>query len=159
MSTLYFIADLHFGHKNAPSFANNIFGKSLREYEDTLIARWNSRVHKNDNVWVLGDAAFNKCGLLRFNELNGTKILVRGNHDKLNIWTYLNFFTNVHGITKKNQMWISHAPIHPAELRDKPNIHGHVHFKTLPDKRYVNVSACVLDGYPINYEEILEKLK
>jgi calcineurin-like phosphoesterase family protein len=50
-------------------------------------------------------------------ELNGRKILIRGNHDNFKIGEYLKHFEDVQGICKYKGFWVSHAPIHPAELR------------------------------------------
>lgn len=54
--------------------------------------------------------------------------------------------------------WMSHSPIHPIELRNKPNIHGHVHDNTLSDNRYVNVSVdnC---GKPVNLDVLLKHVR
>lgn len=54
---------------------------------DTLIANWNRKVSKNDNIYILGDIAFPKnkeqideiINIIR--KLNGNKYLITGNHD------------------------------------------------------------------------------
>lgn len=50
-----------------------------------LIANYNSVVHKNDTVYLLGDICF-RIGIDKANELiaslNGKKYLIKGNHDK-----------------------------------------------------------------------------
>lgn len=52
--------------------------------DDTLIARWNDTVGTQDLVWVLGDYALGdyRKGLSYLPRLNGTKVLVSGNHDR-----------------------------------------------------------------------------
>jgi calcineurin-like phosphoesterase family protein len=106
-------------------------------------------------VWVLGDAAFTVDGLESFRALPGRKILVRGNHDELPVQMYLSVFEEVYGITRYKKSWLTHAPIHPDELRGKSNIHGHVHLNTIPDARYVNVSAEVIAYTPVNYRDVI----
>lgn len=49
----------------------------------------------------------------------------------------------------------------PEDARDgrwKYNIHGHLHTNSLPDKRYINVSAEQIDLTPISLAEIRSRL-
>lgn len=82
MSKIFYIADLHFGHKNILKYDNRPFF-GVNEMNNTLIAFWNSVVKKEDIVYVLGDVSwYNKEGQKEIvNQLNGKKILVYGNHD------------------------------------------------------------------------------
>jgi calcineurin-like phosphoesterase family protein len=79
----FFISDLHFGHNAVIRYSNRPF-KSLEEMEAKFIKRWNARVNSEDRVVVAGDFLLG-CPKPRLREilaqLNGTKILVRGNHD------------------------------------------------------------------------------
>ena len=78
----YFTSDLHFGHKNIIKYENRPFA-STEEMDDSLIQKWNSKVKKNDEVYILGDFGF--VNGERANELldmlNGRKYLIKGNHD------------------------------------------------------------------------------
>lgn len=82
MST-YYIADLHFGHKNCLAYDNREF-PSIEAHDEALIERWNSVVGIDDDVWVLGDISWYSAmkTIEIFNRLNGTKHLCVGNHDK-----------------------------------------------------------------------------
>ena len=79
----YYIADLHFGHKNILAYDNREF-KSVEEHDEHLIKCWNSVVGNEDDVWILGDISwYNATKTIEiFNQLNGVKHLVVGNHDK-----------------------------------------------------------------------------
>lgn len=160
MSEVFFIGDLHFGHKRILEFSPERGGTNIDEHNEWIISQWNSQVAKHDTVWVLGDVAFSASALELVGRLKGHKQLVRGNHDTQSTEAYLKYFNNVFGLVKKYGFWLSHAPIHPAELRDKPNIHGHVHAKSirLPDgsldSRYFNVSVENINGVPIALSEI-----
>jgi len=95
---------------------------------------------------VLGDAAFSEEAIDWVGSLKGTKYLIRGNHDDMPTTSYLRVFKEVYGLFKYKGLWLSHAPIHPDELRGKPNCHGHVHYKSIQldgadDGRYLN--CCV----------------
>lgn len=50
----YYISDLHIGHTNAISFDGRPFA-NIDEMNNTIIGNWNSRVQKNDTVYILGD--------------------------------------------------------------------------------------------------------
>jgi len=157
MNDIFFISDLHFGHKNLKKFVPWIKNISHEEYIEQSVARWNSVVKRGDSVWVLGDVAKNTAGLITMNRLNGQKNLIRGNHDIQETLGYLKFFQCIHGIVKRYGFWISHCPIHPAELREHKNIHGHVHQNELDDPNYIYVGSDKLEGYPISLDEIKRK--
>jgi calcineurin-like phosphoesterase family protein len=109
---------------------------------------------KNDLVYVMGDAAFSYEGLAEFGNLAGRKILIKGNHDDLvSTRDQLQFFEEIYSMLKYKGMWLTHCPIHPAELRGKRNIHAHVHQNSIqhgwgiwntPDPRYINTCVDVV---------------
>jgi calcineurin-like phosphoesterase family protein len=129
MTTSWFGSDLHFGHKNIQKFRHHV----VDELDNREIIRtdWKQLVTKRDTVYILGDAAFTMEGLDAFKDLPGRKILIRGNHDLLDTAAYLKVFEEVYGLLKYKEFWLSHAPIHPDELRGKMNLHGHVHYETI----------------------------
>ena len=56
-------------------------GETMNEY---MIAQWNSRVRKRDEVVILGDFCISKKGEVAnaiLERLNGKKYLIIGNHD------------------------------------------------------------------------------
>jgi len=130
MANVWFCSDLHFGHKNIQKFRHHI--KDEEDNRKKIIQDWNAVVTKRDDVYVLGDAAFTMGTVEEFASLPGArKFLVRGNHDELDTQVYLKYFDAVYGLKKYKEFWLSHAPIHPAELRGKINLHGHVHYATI----------------------------
>lgn len=158
MSKVFFISDLHFDHKGILAFSREYRqGKDIKEHNEWIIDCWNSVVTKQDTIWVLGDVCFSLDSLKLFNKMPGNKQLVRGNHDRLSTIAYLKYFNNVFGFTRQQGFWLSHAPVHPTELRGRRNIHGHVHQNTLPDDRYINVSVEALAGIPISVDQIIER--
>jgi calcineurin-like phosphoesterase family protein len=146
----YFIGDPHLGHKNIHTFRK--FLKNEEHNTKLITEQWKKTIRNRDQVFVMGDAAFTEEALISLGNLPGRKILVKGNHDDM-VSTALQsqVFEEIHGIIKYKRMWLSHAPIHPAELRGKPNVHGHVHEATIKrfgliDKRYFN--TCIDVIYP-----------
>lgn len=80
--SLFFTADLHFGHKAMPERFRTVFA-DIQAHDDLLIYFWNRTVPENGHVFILGDFSFAPANrtaqILRI--LNGTKYLVKGNHD------------------------------------------------------------------------------
>lgn len=80
----FYISDLHLGHKNILAFDNRPFF-NLKEMTETIISNWNSVVGKNDSIYVLGDMFWNNSEIpIVLPKLNGTKYLIKGNHDLVN---------------------------------------------------------------------------
>lgn len=161
----YIIGDMHFGHKNIGNFRGL---ESMEENEERLCDGWQDTVKREtDKVWVLGDAAFTIEGLIKIHGLRGRKFLTRGNHDMLSTKLLAVAFEEIYGIFKYKKSkhlgaWLSHAPIHPHELRGCINIHGHVHYKSiregdLLDPRYVNVCPERIGYAPVLLRELLQK--
>jgi len=153
------IGDLHFGHKNIQKFRKDMGFANELEHRHYVMEQWNKTVTKRDKVYVLGDACFTMEAIEDIGNLNGTKILIRGNHDNLNTSDYLKVFKEVEGIVRYKHAWLTHAPIHPDELRGKVNIHGHVHCASIDDNRYENVCLENVNYKPIEWFELIEKKK
>ena len=131
---------------------------SRKDHDDTIIANYNSLVRKRDTVFFLGDICFTKDSLDLIKALPGDKRLVLGNHDNQynefdDIELY-STFNKVYSLHSRKGCWLSHAPIHPEELRGKYNIHGHTHSFNIKDSRYANVSLENCNYYPADFQEI-----
>ena len=159
MSTVRFIGDLHLGHENIAKFSGPQRGgiTNVDEQDAWIVKRWNSVCTKNDVVWVLGDACMNKDKLPLLKKMKGNKHLILGNHDEFALDVYKPYFNKIHGFVRYKGMWLSHAPIHPDELRGKINIHGHTHNHTMNDRRYLCVSVEQVGGQPLPLEEALKR--
>lgn len=153
-----FISDLHLGHDNILNWSPSRHGNNIHDHDRWIIEQWNSVIRKRDTVYLLGDVAFSREALAQCAQLNGNKNVILGNHDKYDIELYQQYFTVCRGIMKYKGFWLSHAPIHPDELRGCRNIHGHVHNKTIPDNRYINVCVEAVHGTPIFFDQIKQNL-
>jgi calcineurin-like phosphoesterase family protein len=154
----YFISDPHFGHKNILKFSDGFRGNvlsvtTITDHDDEIIKRCNAIVQPHDILYVLGDLGNN---WRRLNDINCTKRVVLGNHDHESMKVYLSQLDDatIMPMHKFQYCWITHCPIHPAELYGKKNIHGHVHTHSVRDENYVNVSVDMTAGYPINIKQI-----
>jgi calcineurin-like phosphoesterase family protein len=127
------------------------------------VNKWNSVVTKRDVVYVLGDVCFDVSKMPLLDTMLGTKYLIIGNHDTFQLGVYQKYFKKIHGFRTYKGYWISHAPIHPDELRGRRNIHGHVHNNPImlkgyePDLRYIPVCVEQLNGYPVPFDKIKER--
>lgn len=158
MSKVFFISDLHLGHKKmvAPDHTDKRSGSlDVDGHDDWIVEQWNKVVTKNDLVWVLGDVCFDKKKMKLLKKMKGTKHLILGNHDEYALDEYLEYFNKIHGFIKyKGCAWLSHVPINPQQLRGKWNIHGHTHNWVSPDLRFINVAVEQLKGIPISWDAL-----
>ena len=157
MSEVFFISDLHLGHKNITGFAGKWRGNTttVEEHDAYLLEQWNKQVGNRDTVWVLGDVAWNPESMSLLKEFNGNKKLILGNHDQMMMSEYMKYFNRIYGVVKYKNHWLSHTPIHPNEMRGMNNIHGHVHMNTIKSDSYINV--CVencQDNSPVPFDDL-----
>ena len=156
MSNVRFISDLHFHHENMAIKRGFSCANEMNEH---IVKEWNKVVNKKDITYLLGDITMEKANYEVLNRLNGIKHVVLGNHDEGQHTKILQQYVNkIAGMVNyKKEFILTHCPIHPCELeyRYNINIHGHVHENTLPDKRYINVSAEVIDYKPKLLSELL----
>ena len=161
MSKKWIISDLHLGHKNILKYSGSLRGGTTSEEHDKwLIDQIKSVVKKGDLLYILGDVAFDEESLKQLKKIKNQMILVRGNHDVLSTQKYLEYFQQVYGLWKhKGTFWLSHAPLHPDELRGCINIHGHVHQNSIQDDRYINVCVEMTYGVPQSLDDLHEKYR
>lgn len=91
-----YIADWHYGHENVLSLDNRPF-LSIDEMNTALVERWNRAVDPGDVVYVLGDMFWCKSSeaVPVLQSMNGTKILIRGNHDRSNDGAFRRQFAKI----------------------------------------------------------------
>lgn len=169
----FLISDLHLGHNSVYKFTHKNTKQRIRPWADNsedgdkiLTERWNSVVGENDRVYVLGDVAISRKSISKLADLNGRKVLIKGNHDIFKMKDYEPYFDDIRGSHKLDDFILTHIPIHPESLArwTKGNIHGHLHSNRVmkknwfgmmvEDKRYINVSVEQIDGYPIDFQLI-----
>lgn len=159
MATVWFIGDIHAGHKNICKFRTQF--TSEEEHYEFVKENYHKVVNKRDTVYMLGDMCFSHEALKEIKAWHGRKILICGNHDLergITMQDLCNAYDAVYSLFKYKDFWLSHCPLHPNELRGKKNIHGHVHFQSIPDSRYFNASLENINYTPINVEEIRKRL-
>lgn len=133
----FVISDHHFGHTNSWEKFKLADGSPLRpftsndEMNQTMIDRHNAKVKDHDTVYFLGDVVINRKHLHLVKQLNGRKILIRGNHDIFRDEDYRDVgFEQIHGVRVfVDKFILSHIPLHPdcVSGRFRVNVHGHLH--------------------------------
>lgn len=161
MSKTFLISDTHFGHSNILTFLDDE-GTNIRNFscvedmDEHMIDNWNRVVTKEDKVYHLGDLTFSNKSLQSIMpRLNGTKVLIKGNHDNLKLHQYAQYFKDVRAYHILDKFLLSHIPIHiDSRERWRANIHGHLHNNIIDDPKYINVSVERINYTPIDFEEI-----
>ncbi len=156
MSNVLFLGDLHAGHKSIAKYRTQF--KSEDEHFQYVKNEYFKRVTKRDKCFFMGDAVFSLDRAKEIKDWPGQKVLICGNHDtdSLDMKQLCDVFDEVYALLKYKEFWLSHAPMHPDELRGKVNIHGHVHYQSINDPRYFNASLENIDYKPISLFEIRE---
>ena len=175
MSNTFLISDTHFGHANILTFKRDD-GTPLRpftsveEMNETMVDNWNKVVRPSDKIYHMGDMGYvNATQFDSFmSRLNGTKVLIRGNHDDhLKLNQLAKHFKDVRAMHILDKMLLTHIPIHPSSLgRWRINIHGHLHANIVrhadtnaEDLRYLNVCVEHTNYTPIDFESVRSLVK
>lgn len=168
-----FTSDLHIGHENVIKHCNRPFD-SVEEMNETLVANWNRKVHKNDDVYIVGDMFFRSSITPSefLDRLKGRKHLVIGNHDKswLRYTNVAKYFVEVEHLIVFNDgnrwLTLSHYPMMAwrGSCTKGFLIYGHIHnaqndtywplLKTM--KTALNAGVDVNGFEPVTFNELVE---
>jgi calcineurin-like phosphoesterase family protein len=130
--TPFITSDTHFGHGNIIRYCSRPF-TTCEDMDRSMIAAWNNVVGKDDLVLHVGDVAFGGRPFVERNvsQLNGHKVLVRGNHDKngfANLYKDLGWIIETHIVLPL--VFVVHNPRQdkvPVPDGTKLVVHGHTH--------------------------------
>lgn len=175
MSRLLISSDLHLGHKNICKYRTQF--SSADEHHEFIFENLATNVGKRDTLYLLGDVAFDKYWLEKIKNIKCQhKKLICGNHDTEHhsMRELCDAFDSVEALMSKHNVWFSHCPIHPQEMRNCVlNIHGHLHGKLVErlehdcfnnyefftDESYFNACVEHTDYKPISFSEIMERIR
>jgi calcineurin-like phosphoesterase family protein len=158
----WFIGDTHFGHRNIVLYepCRQKLGKTTEERDNELIRRINKVVSKIDKLYVLGDFCLKSKEYCKncLDKINGTKILIMGNHDKVRSQK---FFINVGfswvsplPVIYNNKYLLSHEPVNTTEYI---NIHAHSHSRGFCTPTSFCTSIECTDLKPVSIQTIVKK--
>lgn len=159
---IWLTTDTHFRH-------HKMIAKGYRpaDFEYRIEKNWNRLINPLDVVIHLGDVI---CGhdedLSMINDrLNGTKILVRGNHDHGRSFTWFvdhGFASVCDGMTIGN-IYLTHEPSVGLPPNCIVNVHGHLHSDGHRDDEYnLQPYHCLLsleatDYHPVELHSFVQK--
>jgi len=159
MSHVYVTSDWHFGHKEVTKFRTQFPNGNY--HDDYILGNALAILTKRDVLYCLGDMAFTMEGLAKIAEVPCRKILVRGNHDTLSTAQYSEVFDEIEGSFRYKKYWFTHIPIHPSELYQRKNIHGHCHrggpAESQADPHWSSYFNAILefnDYLPVNMQQV-----
>lgn len=140
----YYISDLHFFHSNLNDRMDKRGFASGEAMNEHMIRQWNDRVHKNDEVVILGDLSVGKAEETNeiIQRLKGKLYLITGNHDRFlqkkefdaSRFVWIKPYGEIHDNNRR--VILSHYPVfcyNGQYLRDKKGnprtymLYGHVH--------------------------------
>ena len=166
-----YTGDLHFGHRNCINFDHRPF-KDIGDMDTTLIKLWNSRVDKDDDVWIVGDfcyrAGYQPNWYLR--QLKGRKHLIIGNHDGVlfndkSAYRYFETIDTMKMITDKDkEIVLCHYPLADwnKKFHGSWHIYAHIHNNTTDAYQYMCQqeralnAGCMINNYtPASFNELI----
>lgn len=170
-----YISDTHFGHANCIRHDNRPF-ENVEEMDRIMIELWNKRVHKDDNVYIIGYLIFrsDKDETWYLEKLKGKKHLIKGNHDDklLKNEKAMSYFESVDRIAgvqdnldgENIQIVLCHYPMVEwyKSRHGSWHIYGHIHgrenetsdiMSKIP--RALNAGAMVNNYTPASIKELI----
>jgi calcineurin-like phosphoesterase family protein len=158
MGKIFCIADCHFGAQDVIRVFKRPF-KTVREMDRVMEENWNRAVGQNDTVISVGDFTYDPKDRKRLlNELNGNKILIRGNHDCGGPEAGSDHLVLAY---RDQMLYLVHNPDHvPGDWKGW-TIHGHHHGR-MPDYpfidgryRTINVACELINYTPVDLDRVL----
>ena len=156
---IYYISDLHFGHRNVIGMDGRPF-ETIEEMDE-------------DDVYIVGDFAYRNGNTASWylRQLKGRKRLVIGDHDRLTIQDAkaMEYFISVEKMIRvvDNDRVVSlcHFPVAEWDGKRRGGCHVHGHLHNRRDEVYEFMSrfdkalnaGCMLNGYhPVTLDELIE---
>ena len=162
---IFFTSDTHYGSKNIIKYCNRPYS-SVEEMNEAIINNFNSRVTKHDLTYFLGDNVWGHNNYKAFFEqLNGQKIIILGNHDnkqsykKLLIDNVISGLYDIKHITVDNDfITLCHYPMRSwnRAYHGSYMLYGHVHNTITDYGRSCDVGIDKWNYHPVSWEELKE---
>ena len=177
MANIWFTSDLHLCHDKEFVWKARGFN-SVEEMNEAIVERFNSLIHPEDTLYILGDVMLNDNEKAEqyLARINGKKIFIRGNHDtnpRVEIYKkYTNEeikWADVIKIKKRN-IYLSHYPTLCSNydmgksLKTRViNLCGHTHTTNkFIDMKLGLIYHCELDAHnckPVLIDDIITDIR
>ena len=169
----FFTSDTHFGHANIIAHCKRPF-KDVEEMDEEMIRRWNAIVGPNDAVFHMGDFTYHNATKTKeiVSRLNGTIVLVEGNHDKKPCRFFgavlksgtVTFAGDIGDVQMSHYPYIGTdyddygRDFSRLQLDDKGDwlLHGHVHCLWKRKNRMINVGVDQWAFAPVSEQELVD---
>lgn len=158
---IWFTSDLHFGDERLNLYSRDLIAKNSYEIDTLIVNNWNSLVDNNDTVYMLGDICYDISKLNILTQLNGKKILIKGNYDEqIPDEAWLEYVTEIcdDKIIRigDEQVYLNHYPTNGKSSMF--NIVGHIHGTWKVQRNMINVGVDAWHFYPLSMERIKFKM-
>lgn len=167
----WFTSDLHL-HHNLLSGIRGYGYDDSEEMTSVVIDRYNSKISKNDTVYILGDFALvNNTKLPEVvKKLNGKKHLILGNHDNVNVnhnggYGFESIYQYKEVKIGEHRFILFHYPILSWHWIQNPKVFhlfGHVHGnmdESLIPYKCMDVGVDTNDLYPYHIDEVISHME
>jgi len=164
---VFFTSDLHINDSRLNLYSRDLVFKDAKEVNEHIIKVWNETVGKDDLVYLLGDISMDREGLEILGQLNGDKILIKGNYDisvedggtakyEINDKILSKYFTKVVNDLEieigGEKVYLNHFPTNARA--DVFNIVGHIHGCWKVCRNMVNVGLDAWHFTPVSEDLI-----
>ena len=157
----------HFLHEKITNICNR--PTTIKDHDEWLISRINSRVGKHDDLYLLGDISMaNKVETEKLlHKINGRKHLILGNHDSnIKNSTLFESISQIKNFNFNSKSYpnihivLCHYPIASWErkVHGSWHLHGHTHNRFENKGLSFDVGVDANNYYPINLEEVADKM-
>lgn len=161
----YFTSDYHFGHTNILKYDNRPY-TDIVTHDNDIIAKHNSIVTDEDEVYFLGDFTFSKDKkyveslLVR---LNGKKFFIKGNHDRSDMiklyhkyGTYLGELAEIFVGEQKIVLCHYAMKVWNKSHCGAWHLYGHSHGSLFNDPSSLSFDVGIMlnNYYPLSFEQI-----
>ncbi len=162
-SKTFFTADTHFDHAGILRHCKRPFA-DVKEMNEVLMQRWNDMVKPGSTVYIIGDFAFKNHAWF-LHRLNGKKILIEGNHDKMSV-EVKNLFREVHPFLRRRfngkDVTLCHYSMNTwaSSVHGAWHLYGHSHGRLKEgDSLSFDVGTDMWDYTPVPLELVEYKMK
>lgn len=177
MSNIWFSSDFHFCHNKEFLYKPRGFD-NVENMNHAIVENWNSLVKPNDVAYILGDIMLNdnENGLYLFEQLNGSKYIILGNHDtnaRIGLYKYCDNVVDILYATilkfGKYNFYLSHYPTKVGNYDDEElhkkfySLCGHTHtsdkWLDFKECKSYHVELDAHENKPILIDQIIEDIK
>ncbi len=145
-------------------YANRPFSR-VGKMNYGIISNYRKVIKDTDLVYILGDVTIvgpqHRASIEHFlSQLPGTKILILGNHDKFDPFTYVDMgFQSVHTSLDIGEFILVHDPAVSMVNVNRNWLCGHIHTLFKRRKNVLNVGVDQWGFFPVSIEEVRKEFE